>query len=943
MAGKAKSIAAELHAKPPRPELASEAEAAAEPLTWLDGHFTFLGYREYDYLHDAEASGLEPIEHTSLGISALRPLAKSPLSNAVAEKALEPHVLVLTKATSRSRVIRGSFMDYIGVKTFDETGEIVGERRFVGVFKPEFYNDSVLNIPVINRKVRKILSASGFPTGSHSANELLGILETYPRDDLMHEDTQGIFDVVMQIVDMQERRQSRVFVRTDPYQRFVSVILYMPRDLYDTAARVRVQEVLRQFYNAESVDFDVLLTESALARIHFVARVARDAELPQIDPETVEKRIVAAVRSWSEDVHAFLAPAERGDSGTALARADLWSRSFPPGYGEYHTPADAVADVARFEAIESGEGPAVRLYRPNDVDDAPIRLALYRDGRVGLSEVPPTSRPSARPCSTSGPTSSTSPTAPIATSTTSVCGSTATSTTLTSTGSPRPSSPGGRAARRPESSTASSLRDSTGDVTIIRALGKYLRQAGFTYSDAYVGEVYSDNPEISRLLVDYFFAKFDPDADDAGRDAEMARLDEAIETALGDVASLDADRVPRSSLELLRATLRTNYFQNASGERRRRSCSRSVRPSSASSRSRSRRWRCGCTPRRSRACTCASAPSPAVACAGRTGETTSAPRSLASSRRRWSRTPSSCPRAPRADSSPHRSPMSDRDAWMAAGQAAYEVFIESLLEVADNLVYASDGTQQVVHPDRVVRHDGDDYYLVVAADKGTARFSDVANAIAERRGFWLGDAFASGGSVGYDHKKMAITSRGAWKSVERHFREIGVNTDVDDFTVVGIGDMSGDVFGNGMLRGRAHPPRRRLRPPRHLHRPEPGCRASFVERRRLFDLPRSSWQDYDRELISAGGGVYPRSAKSIDLSPEAPPPSASSPASGALPSSCPRSSPRRSTCSTTAASARTSSPRTRATPTSATSRTTPSGSTATRSGHGSSARAATSA
>ncbi|SDR73781.1 glutamate dehydrogenase (NAD) [Brevibacterium sandarakinum] len=872
MAIRAKDIATELQAKPPRSELASEAEAAAELLNWLDGHFTFLGYREYDYSRDESQSSLEPIEHTSLGISTLRPLVKSRLSQAVADKASEPHVLVLTKANSRSRVIRRSFMDYIGVKTFDASGEVVGERRFVGVFKPEFYNDSVLNIPVINRKVRKILSASGFPAGSHSANELLGILETYPRDDLLHDTTETIFEVVMQIVDMQERRQSRVFVRRDPYQRFVSVILYLPRDLYDTAARMRVQEVLRKFYQAESVDFDVLLTESALARIHFVARVARDVELPQIDPETVEKRIVGAVRSWSEDVHAFLAPTERGDRDSSVARADRWSKAFPPSYEEHHTPADAVADVGRFEALEAGHGSAVRLYRPEDTSDAPVRLALYRDERVGLSEVLPF---------------------------------------LTAFGATvldeRPHEldlvdgshryiydfgltfPEGLDDADCERISDAFIAGWEGKkeagvfdrlvvcgmhwkhVTIIRALGKYLRQAGFTYSDAYVGEVYSDNPEISRLLVDYFFAKFDPATDESVRADRMDELNESVESSLSQVASLDADRVLRSSLELLRATVRTNYFLDESGEL----------PTALVLKIRANEL--SFVPK----------PKPALEMWVYSPQVEGVHLRFGTVARgglRWSdrrddfrtevlglvkaqmvKNALIVPTGAKGGFFPKQlPPMSDREAWMAAGQAAYEVFIESLLEVADNLVYSADGgEQEVVHPNRVVRHDGDDYYLVVAADKGTARFSDVANAIAERRGFWLGDAFASGGSVGYDHKKMAITSRGAWKSVERHFRELGVNTAADDFTVVGIGDMSGDVFGNGMLRSE------------HIrlvaafdHRdifldPNPDAARSFVERKRLFDLPRSSWQDYDRELISTGGGVFPRSAKSVDLSPEA--------------------------------------------------------------------------
>ena len=871
MAVRAKDIAKELQAQPPRPELASEAEAAAELLTWLDGHFTFLGYREYNYSQEAQESSLDPIENTSLGISSLRPLVKSPLTQAVADKALEHHVLVLTKANSRSRVIRGSFMDYIGVKTFDSAGQIVGERRFVGVFKPEFYNDSVLNIPVINRKVRKILSASGYPAGSHSANQLLGVLETYPRDDLLHDDTETIFEVVMQIVNMQERRESRVFVRRDPYQRFVSVILYLPRDLYDTSARMRVQEVLRKFYNAESVDFDVLLTESALARIHFVARVARNGELPQIDPTTVETRIVAAVRSWSEDVHAFLAPTERGTSDNSVARANRWSKAFPPSYGEHHTPADAVADVARFEALEAGVGVPVRLYRPEDSADATVRLVLYRNERVGLSEVLPfltafgATVLDERPHEMDLDDGSHRYIYDFGLSF---------AEDLDDADYERISEAfvagweGKKEAGVFDRLIVSGLHWK--HVTIIRALGKYLRQAGFTYSDAYVGEVYSDNPEISRLLVDYFIAKFDPAGDDAGREDAMTKVDESIEAALSDVASLDADRVLRSSLELLRATVRTNYFLDESGELP-TALALKILPTELSF-----------VPK----------PKPALEMWVYSPQVEGVHMRFGTVARgglRWSdrrddfRTeilglvkaqmvknalivPTGAKGGFFAKQLP---PMSDRDAWMAAGQAAYEVFIESLLEVSDNLVYRADGEQEVVYPDRVVRHDGDDYYLVVAADKGTARFSDVANAVAERHNFWLGDAFASGGSVGYDHKKMAITSRGAWKSVERHFRELGHNTAAEDFTVVGIGDMSGDVFGNGMLRSE------------HIrlvaafdHRdifldPNPDAARSYVERKRLFDLPRSSWQDYDRELISAGGGVFPRSAKSVDLSAEA--------------------------------------------------------------------------
>lgn len=871
MATKAKEIAAELRNQPPGIDLRSEAAQAADLLDWLDGRFAFMGYREYRLENNGATTSLEPIPGTARGISALREPKSSPLSRAVASHASDRHVLVLTKANSRSKLIRRGFMDYLGVKTFDENGRIIGERRFVGLYTSSMYTASVLTIPVVREKCEWILRKSGISRNTHSGDELVSILETYPRDDMFHADKEEILDIAMSVVNLQEKREASVFIRRDAYERYVSVLVYVPRDLYDTASRTRVENVLRELYRASSVDFDVLLSDSALARLHFVVRVDPKDLLPDIPPGQVANRIRGALRSWNEDVREFLSPSSERLSHAVAQRGGLWAQAFPPSYQDDFTPHDAVADVHRFESMESDETPYVHVTRAKGASNRHIRLALYRFEPANLSDILPYMANLGAEVVDERPYH-----LELADGTSRYIYDFGLEFSQDVSESDferiedafKAGWQGKREHGRMDKLIVAGL--TWQDVALLRAFSHYLRQSGFSLSEKNMGDVYSSHPDISRLLVELFTAKFDPDfAQD--RETAVTEKTEEVYEALAQVTSLDADRVLRATAEVIAATVRTNVFQRGEDGEPRRANVFKIKPELLEF-----------SPK----------PRPALEMFVYSPEVEGVHLRFGRVARgglRWSdrrddfrtevlglvkaqmvKNALIVPTGAKGGFYPKRlpDPAVNRDAWGAAGQAAYEVFIHALLDVTDNLVVEG-GQQKTVHPERTVRYDDDDTYLVVAADKGTARFSDVANKIAVDRGFWLQDAFASGGSTGYDHKAMAITSRGAWKSVERHFRELGVNTATDEFTVVGIGDMSGDVFGNGMLRSE----HTRL-VAAFDHRdifidPNPDAATSYHERKRLFELPRSSWQDYNRDLISTGGGVFSRSSKSIEVSAQA--------------------------------------------------------------------------
>ncbi|MFF4259071.1 NAD-glutamate dehydrogenase [Streptomyces sp. NPDC001663] len=862
-------------------------EEARELLRWLAAdHFTFLGYREYSLRDD---DSLAAVPGTGLGILRSDPHHAGDESHPVSPsferlpadaraKAREHKLLVLTKANSRATVHRPSYLDYIGVKKFDEQGNVVGERRFLGLFSSAAYTESVRRVPVIRRKVEEVLERAGFSPNSHDGRDLLQILETYPRDELFQTPADELESIATSVLYLQERRRLRLYLRQDEYGRYYSALVYLPRDRYTTGVRLRIIDILKEELGGISVDFTAWNTESILSRLHFVVRVPQGTELPQLsdaDKERIEARLVEAARSWA-DGFAEALNAECGEERAAeLLRR--YNNAFPEGYKADHTPRSAVADLVHLEELteaqaHGGKDFSLSLYEPVGAAPEERRFKIYRKGdAVSLSAVLPVlnrlgvevmdERPYELRCSDR------------------------TTAWIYDFGLRMPRSQNGGGdylgddgrerfqeafsatwTGKAENDGFNALVLSAGldwrQATVLRAYAKYLRQAGSTFSQDYMEDTLRNNVHTTRLLVSLFEARMSPDRQRAGHEIVDALLEE-VDAALDQVASLDEDRILRSFLTVIKATLRTNFFQEAAGGKPHAYVSMKFDPQAIPD---------------------LPAPRPAYEI------WVYSPRvegvhlrfgKVARGGLRWSdrredfRTeilglvkaqmvkntvivPVGAKGGFVAKQLPD--PSVDRDAWLAEGVASYKTFISALLDITDNMVAG-----EVVPPADVVRHDEDDTYLVVAADKGTATFSDIANGVAETYNFWLGDAFASGGSAGYDHKGMGITARGAWESVKRHFRELGVDTQTEDFTVVGIGDMSGDVFGNGMLLSE-HIRLVAAFDHRHIFiDPNPVAETSYAERRRIFELPRSSWADYNTELISAGGGVFPRTAKAIQL------------------------------------------------------------------------------
>ncbi|GAB2772373.1 NAD-glutamate dehydrogenase [Streptomyces chlorus] len=858
-----------------------QVEEARELLRWLaDDHFTFLGYREYQLRDD---DSLAAVPGTGLGILRSDPHHATDEEHPVSPsferlpadaraKAREHKLLVLTKANSRATVHRPSYLDYIGVKKFDADGNVVGERRFLGLFSSAAYTESVRRVPVIRRKVEEVLERAGFSPHSHDGRDLLQILETYPRDELFQTPADELQAIATSVLYLQERRRLRLYLRQDEYGRYYSALVYLPRDRYTTGVRLRIIDILKEELDGISVDFTAWNTESILSRLHFVVRVPQGTELPQLsdhDRERIEARLVEAARSWADGFGEALI-AELGEERAAeLLRR--YAGAFTEGYKADHTPRSAVADLVRLEQLDDEKNFELSLYEPVGAAPEERRFKIYRKGEaVSLSAVLPVLQRLGVEVVDERPYELRRADHSVA--------------WVYDFGLRLPKTPAiadhfGDDARerfqeafaatwtgQAENDSFNTLVLSAGldwrQAMVLRAYAKYLRQAGSTFSQDYMEDTLRNNVHTTRLLVSLFEARMSPERQSAGYELVDALLEE-VDAALDEVASLDEDRILRSFLTVIKATLRTNFFQEANGGRPHDYVSMKFDPQAMPD---------------------LPAPRPAFEI------WVYSPRvegvhlrfgKVARGGLRWSdrredfRTeilglvkaqmvkntvivPVGAKGGFVAKQLPD--PSVDRDAWMAEGVAAYKTFISALLDITDNMVAG-----EVVPPADVVRHDGDDTYLVVAADKGTARFSDTANELAQAYDFWLGDAFASGGSAGYDHKGMGITARGAWESVKRHFRELGVDTQSQDFTVVGIGDMSGDVFGNGMLLSE-HIRLVAAFDHRHIFiDPTPDAAVGHAERRRLFDLPRSSWADYNTDLLSAGGGVFPRSAKSIPV------------------------------------------------------------------------------
>ncbi len=838
-----------------------------ELMRWLArDNFTFLGYREYrlrgDQLLTAEPG-------TGLGIlrgEGSPPRQLSSMAPEAYAQALEKRLLIVTKANSRATVHRSAYLDYIGVKTFDADGEVVGERRFLGLFSGSAYRTGVRDLPVVRRKVSEVLDRSGLSPRSHSGKSLLQILETYPRDELFQIKTDDLYDAVTGVLRMAGRRQLRVFLRRDSYGRFISCLVYLPRDRFTTGNRLRMQEILLRELNGIGVDYTTRVTESMLARVHFIVRTDPSDPPGAVHADDLAEKLADATRQWDDDFAAVLDRKLGDEPGKRLLTR--YVDALPDSYKDGHTPFEAVQDLAKLELLEEPGQLEMHLFRKRHgqvPDDEDVRFKVYRYGEpMTLSAVLPVLHSlgvqvvDERPYEIHRADSA---------------------VYLYDFGLLPPAGHRELAEVRPnvENAFAAAWRGEAEvdgfnelvlragltwrQVVVLRAYAKYLRQAGTVYSQRYVESTFIGHPDLARMMVDLFETRFSPglEVGEAERTRNADALVERITSRLDDVDSLDQDRILRSYLTLIRATLRTSFFQRDPHGRPKSYVAFKLDPQAIpdlpaprpkfeifvySPRFEGVHLRFG-----------------AVARGGlRWSDRREDFRTevLGLVKAQMVKNAVIVPVGAKGGFVLKQKP-GDRDEAVSC----YKRFISALLDVTDNI---SGG--KIVPPRDVIRHDGDDPYLVVAADKGTATFSDIANEISVGKDFWLGDAFASGGSAGYDHKRMGITAKGAWESVKRHFRDMGIDTQAQPFTVVGVGDMSGDVFGNGMLLSDQI---QLLAAFDHRHifiDPTPDPAVSFAERRRLFDLPRSSWADYNTELISEGGGVFPRTLKKIAITPQ---------------------------------------------------------------------------
>jgi len=846
-------------------------------LEWLaDEHLTLLGYRQHELVEQQGADALRLVPGSGLGV--LRESEAEQRSgsitvlpaNARALARAPTPPLVVTKANTRSTVHRPGYTDYIGVKRYDAQGRVVGEHRFLGLFTSTAYSARVSETPLLRDKVGAIAERAGLPPGGHLAKALHHILETYPRDELFQIADDELYETALGILSLGERQRLRLFLRRDPFDRFVSCLVYVPREAYATDLRIKFQAILMEAFAGVNADFNVLLSDTVLARIHFYVRTT-PGQVPAVDQRELELRLAEAARRWGDQLRDALIEAEGDARGIALFKQ--WSGAFPPEYRERVSARAAVPDVRKMAALTPEAPLALAFYRPLGAAANALGFKVYRLGEaIVLSDsLPMLEHMGVRVL-------------------------------------------GEQNYRINEKGGAISLHDfelqaqlneefepellaslfedcfarvfrgevenddfnrlvlrgalAADEIVVLRAYAKYLKQIGFALSQGAIEATLGAHPHLARMLVALFKLRFDPaTADEQGAQSQV----NAIEQALDRVSNLSEDRVLRQLLALMKATLRTNFWRTGTGH----SGAAGPRRSFLSFKLESAKVPGLPEPKPLYEIFVYSPRFEGIHLRG--GK-------VARGGLRWSDRPEDfrtevlglvkaqmvkntviVPVGSKGGFVLKKAPpASERDAYLKEGVACYQDYLRGLLDLTDNLA----GTA-LVPPPQVRRLDGDDPYLVVAADKGTATFSDYANAVSKEYGHWLGDAFASGGSVGYDHKAMGITARGAWESVKRCFRERGQDIQSSDFTVVGVGDMSGDVFGNGMLLSRHI---RLLAAFDHRHvfiDPSPDAARSFAERERLFKLPRSSWADYDTALISAGGGVWSRSEKSIPISPQA--------------------------------------------------------------------------
>lgn len=855
-------------ANPRGVEPASRVEVAQDFLRWLTrGNFVFMGVKER--VLDGTSGAIALVDRPGSALGILRSTegkSRIPLSGDTLDRALFPRPVYITKANSRSTVARNDYLDYIGVRRFDMSGRVIGEYVILGLFTRQAYSLPAIETPLVRERIAMVRRRLGYHPGSYSDKALLGALEDYPRLELLQASVNELTETFSGIMGLEERRKTRLFLRADRFNRFITAVVYLPRDHYNTDVRYRIERVFRQEFDLSAIDYEVYLSSSSLARLFFRIRLTNPNDVPTTDHQALEKQMQRVTRSWVESTAAAIEAWKPGAEGRRLASA--WADASSVAYRADYTVEQAIEDIVILESL-SGKKPAAIKVEAGEANTT--RLKTYLSAPHTLTELLPVMQNMGLVVVDQKPyefkpedgeeygylydfgvefPEGVDPNA---------------------VASLYEDALNAYLLGERESDTLDRLILSEGltwqDVRLFRALNHYLIQLGLGYTPSFMSNTLLANPGITKHLVEFFNVSFDPNngLNDEQRNARREEIEVALVEELNKIPTLDADRYLRSLSKVIRAILRTNAYLG------REAFAIKVAPQQIDF---------------------APLPRPKFEIF------VYSPRvegvhlrfgDVARGGLRWSdrrddfrtevlglvkaqmvKNAVIIPTGAKGGFYPKQlpDPAVDRDAWITEGRESYKVFIRSLLDVTDNLEVGTDGSETVVRPEGVIARDENDYYLVVAADKGTAAFSDTANAISLERGFWLGDAFASGGSVGYDHKAMGITARGAWESVKRHFAELGHDAQTEEFTAVGIGDMSGDVFGNGLLRSKAT----RL-VAAFDHRdifldPNPDAAVSFEERQRLYNLPRSSWQDYNRELISAGGGVYSRGLKSIEITPE---------------------------------------------------------------------------
>ncbi len=847
-----------------------ESESVAEAiafLEWLrDDNFTFLGMREMRYVGGEKNGTLERTDSRGLGILAFPEVRVLRRSDETAGTTPEiraflhgPEPLIVTKANAKSVVHRRAYLDYIGVKSFSEEGKLAGELRIVGLFTSTAYTRSVFKIPYLRAKAQAVLARSGFAPTDHSGKALINVLESYPRDELFQIGVPRLRKHAEAILALGDRPRVRVLYRIDQFDRFVSVIVFVPRDRYDSRVRAKIGDYLKTVFEGRLSAYYPAFPEGALARVHFI--IGRSGgRTPRIETEELEAAVRNIVRTWDDALREAAEDEGAPDEVRAIAAR------FDEGYRNSFEPHTALLDASRIATLSDGNPIVIDFHRHPEQDETQAALKIYHFGApVVLSRrVPLLENMGFRV---------------IAERTFEIGLPDGGRVFLhdmeleSAFGSAIDLSDGGalfddvflsvwRGERDNDRLNALAHRAGlrASEIAVLRAYSRFLHQAGIPQSQGFISDTLNRYPQIAAKLLELFMARFDPSRDRDAMEAEAQRIEKEITDALENVPSIDDDTIIRRFLNLLKATLRTNHFAGGA------SLALKLDSRAIDGLPQPRPWR-------------------EIFVYGPEVEGVHLRYGpIARGGLRWSdraqdyrtevlglvkaqqvKNSVIVPVGAKGGFYPRQLPKGgSRQEVFEAGRRAYINFISALLSVTDNL----EG-EEVIPPERVVRHDVDDPYLVVAADKGTATFSDTANEISQRHGFWLDDAFASGGSAGYDHKKMGITARGAWEAVKRHFREMNRDIQNEPFTAVGVGDMSGDVFGNGMLRS---PCTRLIAAFDHRDifiDPDPDPAVSFAERKRLFEMGRSSWQDYDRAKLSKGGIIVSRSTKQITLSREA--------------------------------------------------------------------------